>query len=84
MILGFYVGWCVIYGVLICFCGIVYSFWCIIYWFCYYMDIGESNIIKRYIIFDICLFYFFYVEYVFKIDNMRVGMVDICWFVNVV
>ena len=50
----------------------------------HHTDIGESNIIKRHIILDIRPFHLFHAKHAFKIDNMRVGTVDTCRFVNAV
>ena len=81
---GSHAGRCVIHGAPICLRGIAHSSRRIIHRSRHHTDIGESNIIKRHIILDIRPFHLFHAEHAFKIDNMRVGTVDTCRFVNAV
>ena len=50
----------------------------------HHADIRKSDIIKRHIVLDIRPFHLFHTEHAFKINDMRIGTVDTCRFVNAV
>ena len=50
----------------------------------HHANIRKSDIIKRHIVLDIRPFHLFHTEHAFKINDMRIGTVDTCRFVNAV